>query len=338
MREAMNRRVVLARRPVGVPTLGDFAVVDAPVPAPDAGQVVVRTRYISVDPYMRGRLWERPWRGDPVGIGEVMIGEGVGEVIASRDARLPAGTAVRGRFGWQTHAAASADALDVIDPSAAPLSTALGILGMPGLTAYYGTRLVGRPRAGETFVVTGAAGAVGSAAGQIAKLDGCRVVGVCGGAAKCAHVVDDLGFDAAVDYRAGQLDEELARACPDGVDVIFENVGGEILEALLRRINLHARIALCGAISQYHTAEPALAPPHSRTLHRCRARMEGFLVNDFADHDAEALAALTRWVADGRLKYREDIVDGIENAPAAFVGLFHGQNVGKQLVRTRAAA
>ena len=218
---------------------------------------------------------------------------------------------------------------------AAPLSTALGVLGMPGLTAYYGLppwKSVS-PKAGETVVVTGAAGAVGSAVGQIAKIKGCHVVGICGTEAKCRHIVDDLGFDAAVNYRTDSLDDDLAAACPDGIDVIFENVGGEILEAMLRQINLHARIALCGAIAQYHTAEPPLVPPHSRTLHRRRARMQGFLVNDFADQDEEAMAALTEWVTSGQIVYRESIVDGLENAAAAFVGLFSGANTGKQLVR-----
>jgi len=246
---------------------------------------------------------------------------------------MPVGETVRGYFGWQQYAAPAPDELERIDRSEAPLSTALGVLGMPGLTAYYGLLEVGQPRAGETVVVTGAAGAVGSAVGQIARIKGCRVVGICGTEAKCRHIVADLGFDAAVNYRTDSLDDDLAAACPDGIDVIFENVGGEILEAMLRQINLHARIALCGAIAQYHTAEPPLVPPHSRTLHRRRARMQGFLVNDFADQDEEAMAALTAWVTSGQIVYRESIVDGLENAAAAFVGLFSGVNTGKQLVR-----
>ena len=330
-----NLRVVLARRPVGVPVVEDFALVESPMPEAGAGEAVIRTAYVSVDPYMRGRLWEQPHRGDAVAIGQVMIGEGVGEVVASNDSSLPLGETVRGYFGWQQYAAAATDELERIDRQAAPLSTSLGVLGMPGLTAYYGLLEVGQPRSGETVVVTGAAGAVGSAAGQIAKIQGCRVVGICGTEAKCQHIVNDLGFDAAVNYRTPTLDEDLAEACPDGIDVIFENVGGEILEAMLRQINLHARIALCGAIAQYHTAEPPLVPPHSRTLHRSRARMQGFLVNDFADQDDEAMAALSKWVGNGQIVYRESIVDGLENAPAAFVGLFSGVNTGKQLVRVR---
>ena len=336
MSSETNLQVVLARRPVGVPVVEDFAVVETPIPEPGVGEVVVHTEFVSVDPYMRGRLWEQPHRGDAVAIGQVMIGEGVGKVVASNDPALPVGETVRGQFGWQQFAAASADALERIDRQAAPLSTALGVLGMPGLTAYYGILEVGQPRAGETVVVTGAAGAVGSAAGQIAKIQGCRVVGICGTEAKCQHIVNDLGFDAAVNYRTKSLDDDLAEACPDGIDVIFENVGGEILEAMLRQINLHARIALCGAIAQYHTAEPPLVSPHSRTLHRRRARMQGFLVNDFADQDDKAMAALSEWVAKGQIVYRESIVDGLENAPAAFVGLFSGANTGKQLVRVRA--
>ena len=333
-----NLQVVLARRPVGVPGVEDFALEESPIPEARVGEAVVRTEYVSVDPYMRGRLWEQPHRGDPVAIGQVMIGEGVGEVVASGDPAMAVGETVRGYFGWQQYAVAATGDLEHIDRHAAPLSTALGVLGMPGLTAYYGLLEVGQPRAGETVVVTGAAGAVGSAVGQIAKIKGCRVVGICGTEAKCRHIVDDLGFDAAVNYRTESLDDDLAAACPDGIDVIFENVGGEILEAMLRQINLHARIALCGAIAQYHTAEPPLVPPHSRTLHRRRARMQGFLVNDFAEQDEEAMAALTEWVTSGRIVYRESIVDGLENAAAAFVGLFSGANTGKQLVRVRAGS
>lgn len=336
MRSETNLQVVLACRPMGVPVVEDFAVVETPIPEPGVGEAVVRTEFVSVDPYMRGRLWEQPHRGNAVAIGQVMIGEGVGEVVASNDSTLAVGETVRGQFGWQQYAAAPAKELERIDRHAAPLSTALGVLGMPGLTAYYGILDVGQPRAGETVVITGAAGAVGSAAGQIAKIQGCRVVGICGSDAKCQHIVNDLGFDAAVNYRTKSLDDDLAKACPDGIDVIFENVGGEILEAMLRQINLHARIALCGAIAQYHTAEPPLVPPHSRTLHRSRARMQGFLVNDFADQDDKAMAALSDWVAAGQIVYRESIVNGLENAPAAFVGLFSGANTGKQLVQVRA--
>ncbi len=328
-----NVQVVLARRPTGVPTVDDFDVVEAPIPRPSAGEVFVRTIYLSVDPYMRGRLWERPARGEAVGIGDVMIGEGVAEVVFSSDPRVREGEIVRGHFGWQKYAIASSDDVRVVDREAAPISTALGVLGMPGLTAYHGLLDVGQPRAGETVVVTGAAGAVGSLAGQIAKIQGCRVVGVCGTDAKCMYLLNEIGFDAAINYRSHPVDEALASACPDGIDVVFDNVGGEILEALLQQINPRARIALCGAISQYHTAEPDRVPPHSRLLHRRRARMEGFLVYDFAEREAEAMEQLTEWVTTKRLTYRESVTEGIEKAPAAFVGLFTGANLGKQLVR-----
>ena len=318
---------------MGVPAVDDFEVAEVPIPRPSAGEVFVRTIYVSVDPYMRSRLWEQPARGEAVEIGDVMIGEGVGEVVFSSEPRVREGEIVRGHFGWQKYAVASPDDLSVVDRNTAPMSTALGVLGMPGLTAYHGLLDVGHPRAGETVVVTAAAGAVGSFAGQIAKIRGCRVVGVCGSDAKCMYVINDLGFNAAINYRSQPLDDALASTCPDGIDVIFDNVGGHILEALLQQINLRARIALCGAISQYHTVEPDPVPPHSRALHRRRARMEGFLVYDFVDHEAEAMAALTDWVATKRLTYRESIAEGIENAPAAFVGLFTGANIGKQLVR-----
>ena len=238
-----NTQVVLARRPPGVPTVDDFEIVESPIPRPVAGEVFVRTIYVSVDPYMRGRLWEQPLRGEPIALGQVMIGAGVGEVVFSSDPRLREGEIVRGEFGWQKYAVTNLDALEIIDRQAAPLSTALGVLGMPGLTAYYGMLEVAQPRAGETAVVTAAAGAVGSAAGQIAKLQGCRVVGTCGSDEKCIYLVNELNFDAAINYRSQPLDTALESACPDGIDVIFDNVGGEALEAMLRRINLHARIA-----------------------------------------------------------------------------------------------
>lgn len=329
----MNRRVVLAARPVGVPKPSDFRLEEAPLPLPGDGECLVRVSYLSVDPYMRGRISGRKSYAASVEIGQTIVGAAVGRVIESKSEAFAAGDYVTGGMGWQEYASVPAADLRGVDPDAAPLSSYIGVLGMPGLTAYYGMLEVARPRAGDTVVVTGAAGAVGSAAGQIAKLQGCRVVGTCGSDAKCMYLVNELGFDAAINYRTQPLEDALDSACPDGIDVIFENVGGEVLEALLRRINIHARIALCGAISQYHSQELAPVPPHSRTIHSRRARMEGFLVNDFEDHDAEAMAALTEWVTTGQLTYRENIVAGIENAPAAFVGLFTGENIGKQLVR-----
>jgi len=333
MASAVNTQIVLKHRPDGMPRADNFDIVESPIPRPNAGEVFVRTIYLSVDPYMRGLLWERPPRGKPVHPGEVMIGEGVGEVVFSGDPRLREGAIVRGNFGWQKYAIAKPETVHRVDSDITPMSTALGVLGMPGLTGHHGIRQVARPLAGETVVVSGAAGAVGSVAGQIAKIDGCRVVGICGTDAKCAHLVRELGFDASINYRSQPIDSALESVCPSGIDAIFDNVGGDILEAMLRHINLHARIALCGAISQYHTLEPDLVLPHSRLLHRRRACMQGFLVHDYAEHATAAMTDLKNWVKTSRLIYRESITNGLEHTPAAFEGLFHGTNFGKQLIR-----
>ena len=316
-----------------MPTIDDFAIAEAPIPRPSAGEVFVRVIYLSVDPYMRRRLSARPVHGESVGIGDVMIGEGVGEIVFSGDPRAREGDIVRSHFGWQKYAVTRLDDLHTVERQEGPMSTALGVLGIPGLTAYHGLLDVGQPCSDETVVVTGAAGAVGSTVGQVAKINGCRAVGLCDTDAKCIHLINEMGFDAAVNYRSQPLDQALTSACPNGIDLIFDNIGGDLLEALLRHINIRARIALCGAISQYHTEDLDPVPPHSRVLQRRRARMEGFLVDDFADRHAEALAHLRGWVTGGRLAYRETITDGIENTPAAFIGLFTGTNIGKQLVR-----
>jgi len=334
MTSVKSREIHLRSRPHGLPTADNFALANVEVPAPSQpDQVLVRNRFISVDPYMRGRMRDTRSYTPPFGLDEPLTGGAVGEVVSSTSEAFAEGDFVLHMLGWREYALAEARHLTKVDPSLGPLQSYLGVLGMPGMTAYVGLLDIGEPQPGETVFVSGAAGAVGSEVCQIAKIKGCRVVGICGTEAKCRHIVDDLGFDAAVNYRTDSLDDDLAAACPDGIDVIFENVGGEILEAMLRQINLHARIALCGAIAQYHTAEPPLVPPHSRTLHRRRARMQGFLVNDFAEQDEEAMAALTEWVTSGQIVYRESIVDWLESAAAAFVGLFSGANTGKQLVR-----
>jgi len=327
-----NRQVRLESRPIGEPKPEDFQVAEAPIPAPGDGQVLSRTIYLSLDPYMRGRMNEGRSYAASVDLGQVMVGATVGEVVESRYAGLAQGDLVLGYDGWQEYAVSQGASLRKLDPRAAPISTGLGVLGMPGMTAYVGLLDIGRPKPGETVVVSAAAGAVGSAVGQIARIKGCRAVGIAGGPAKCDYVVKELGFDAAIDYRAGDLFTALKHACPNGIDVYFDNVGGDILKAVLRQINRGARIPLCGMISQYNATElppgPNLAP-----LLGNRALIQGFIISDHVDRMREFLRDCAEWVRTGRLKYREDIVDGLEHAPDAFIGLLRGKNLGKLIVR-----
>ncbi len=333
----INRKITLAARPVGFPKPTDFRLVEEPIPAVGPGQMLVRVRYLSVDPYMRGRMNDAPSYAPPVGLGEVMVGGAVGAVVESQHPEYPPGQIVTGNFGWQAFAVADGRDVMRVDPAIAPISTSLGVLGMPGLTAYFGLLDVGRPRPGETVVVSGAAGAVGSAVGQIARLNGCRVVGVAGSEEKVRHVVEELGFDAAFNYKTTQnYVAKLRELCPDGVDVYFDNVGGPLTDAVFLTMNLRARVAICGQISLYNAERPEMGPRLLGLLIQRRARVEGFLIFDFRDRYAEGLRQLSRWVRDGKLKYRETIVDGLENAPAAFMGLLRGENLGKQLVRVSA--
>jgi NADPH-dependent curcumin reductase CurA len=329
-----NRQIVLAARPEGMVKDSDFRLVEGPIPRPADGQVLVRVIWLSVDPYMRGRIGEGPSYAAPVPIGGVIVGGTVGEVIESRDPDLKQGDIVECYLGWQAYGVAPGRACRRLDPRAAPITTALGILGLTGLTAYHGLIEVGRPRAGETVFVSGAAGAVGSVAGQIARIAGCRVVGSAGGAAKVRHLTADLGFDAALDYKAeNDLLAGLRRVCPEGIDVYFDNVGGPMTDAVLQHINLHARVVICGQIAYYNERGKAVGPRNLFHLIIKRARIEGMLVRDFADKDEAARTRLARWLREGRIAYREDVVEGLENAPAAFRRLFTGENLGKQLVR-----
>ncbi|MBI2823586.1 MAG: NADP-dependent oxidoreductase [Planctomycetia bacterium] len=334
MTPAVNHRVVLAARPVGFPRESDFRIEEAPAQEPADGQFLVRVLYLSLDPYMRGRMSAVKSYAANVELGEVMVGGAVGRVVASRNERFAVGDAVVGHFGWQEYATSDGAGVEKIDESLAPISTAVGVLGMPGLTAYFGLLEIGRPRPGETVVVSAAAGAVGAVVGQIAKIKGCRVVGIAGSPEKVAYVRDQLGFDAAIDYRAApDMSQALAEACPRGVDVYFDNVGGETLDAVLRHINMRARIAICGMISEYNLEKPAVGPRPGWFLLVNRARMEGFLVFEFRDRYREGLAALAAWVREGHIKYKEDIVEGLAAAPRAFIGLMQGKNFGKLLVR-----
>lgn len=330
---ANNRRVVLAARPVGVPKESDFRLELAPVPEPASGECLVQVAYLSVDPYMRGRISGRKSYAAAVGIGEVIVGAAVGRVLKSRTPRFAEGEYVTGNMGWQEYATPQGDTLRRVDPGAAPLSANIGVLGMPGLTAYYGLLHVARVHAGETVCVSGAAGAVGSAVGQIARLKGCRAVGIAGGPKKCGWITGDLGFSAAIDYKGEDVGEALGKACPEGVDVYFDNVGGPVTDAVFPHLNVRSRVAVCGQISQYNAVDAPVGPRLLWHFIVKRIRAEGFLVFDFRKHDDEALARMAGWVTSGKLKYAETVAEGIESAAGAFIGMLGGANIGKQVVR-----
>jgi NADPH-dependent curcumin reductase CurA len=328
-----NRRVTLAARPVGEPTEADFALVEAPIPEAGAGEVVARTLWLSLDPYQRGRMNEGRSYARHVDLGEVMTAQAVGEVVESRSPRFKPGDVVMGPFGWQEFAAAPERHLRLVDESVAPISTALHVLGMTGLTAYFGLFGICRPIPGETVVVSAAAGAVGQIVGQLARLAGCRAVGIAGSPEKVDDLLTLYGYDTGIDYKQDDLREALRDACPDDVDAYFDNVGGDISAEVHRRLALHARIAICGQIAEYNQVPPHGGPRSVTFMISRRVRMEGFLVGDYAPLYGPALARLTRWLADGRLSYREDVVEGLENAPRAFLGLLRGENRGKLLVK-----
>jgi NADPH-dependent curcumin reductase CurA len=330
-----NVQIRLAARPQGLPKAEDFQRTEEDVPVPGPGEFVARTIYLSLDPAMRGWMTDRKSYIEPIRLGDVMRGQCVAEVMASEHPEFPVGALVSGTFGWQTWALSKGQGV-VRLPADTPPELFLGPLGMTGLTAYFGLLDIGAPKEGDTVVVSAAAGAVGSMVGQIARIKGCRVVGIAGGAEKCRHVVEDLGFDAAVDYKAADFFDQLKAACPKGIDVYFDNVGGTILDQCLRLINRGARIPICGAISQYNATDAVPGPANYLALLVQRARMEGFIVFDFHKRYHEALAELGAWVAAGRIQARFDMVDGLDNAPAALNRLFEGLNTGKLLVRVGA--
>jgi NADPH:quinone reductase len=328
----LNRRVTLASRPVGEPTESDFALEEAEVPEPGAGEVLVRVLWVSVDPYQRGRMSQVRSYARSLELGDVMTAQAVGEVVESHDQRFEPGELVVGQLGWQEFAVARGGALRRVPAELEPPSLALGVVGTTGFTAYFGLLDVGQPRPGDTVVVSGAAGAVGSVVGQIAKLTGCRTVGIAGGPEKCADLREVYGYDVAIDYKGDDLRAALKDACPDGVDVYFDNVGGGTTEAVIPRLNVGARLVVCGQISQYNLErrEPG---PVLGFLIVFRARMEGFLVSDYAHRFAEAAPRLGRWVAEGEIRWREHVTEGLENAPRAFIGMLRGENRGKALVK-----
>lgn len=330
---AVNAQWRLAARPVGLPKPSDWDYVEEPAPDPGDGQLRVKLEYVSLDPAMRGWMNEARSYVPPVGIGEVMRAGGIGRVVESRHPDHAVDDLVSGMFGVQRYAVADGRGVRAVDTSLAPAPVHLGALGMTGLTAYFGLLDVGRPEPGQTVVVSGAAGAVGSVAGQIARIKGCRTIGIAGGPDKCAWLIDDLGFDAAIDYKAGDLRAELRRSAPDGVDVYFDNVGGDTLDEVLRRLARGARVVICGAISQYNVEQAPRGPANYMQLLVERASMSGFLVFDFASRYDEATAQLAEWLGAGQLRSREDVVRGsLDQFPEVFLRLFRGENTGKLIL------
>ncbi len=337
MAETKSRQIILASRPVGEPKDENFKLVESTLPQPAKDEVHLRTLYLSLDPYMRGRMSATKSYAEPVAINGVMEGGTVSEVVQSQYSDLAIGDIVLGYTGWQSQAITPGATLIKIDPNLAPVSTALGVLGMPGMTAYTGLLNIGQPQAGETVVVAAASGAVGAIVGQIAKIKGCRVVGIAGGKRKCDYVVKELGFDDCIDHKEANLPELLATSCPKGIDVYFENVGGAVFEAVFPLLNPFARIPVCGLISAYNetTLEGGAIPLPilMRAILTKRLTFRGFIVSDFSSQRQEFLQAVSGWIKEGRIKYLEDIVEGLENAPKAFQGLLKGENFGKLIVR-----
>jgi NADPH-dependent curcumin reductase CurA len=330
------KRIVLAARPTGEPKPSDFRIEEFAVPTPGAGEVLLRTIWLSLDPYMRGRMNDGPSYAAPVPVGGVMEAGTVCEVAASNNPNFATGDIVLARAGWQTHAISDGKGLAKVDPKRAPISTALGVLGMPGMTAYTGLLDIGKPQAGETVVVAGASGAVGSAVGQIAKIKGARVVGIAGGKDKCDYVKNELGFDECLDHRETDLAAKLKFACPKGIDVYFENVGGAVFEAVFPLLNAFARVPVCGLIAHYNDSEarpPKWAAAMMFAILTKRLTFRGFIVSDFASRHGDFLRDMSGWVGEGKVKYKEFVTEGLESAPGAFMGLLKGANFGKQLVR-----
>jgi NADPH-dependent curcumin reductase len=332
-----NRRIVLASRPEGEPGPEHFRLERGPVPEPGPGEALLRTLFLSLDPYMRGRMSAAKSYAKSVEIDETMVGGTVSEVVRSNDPSLEPGDTVLSYVGWQDYGVAKASTLRKLDAGQAPASTALGVLGMPGMTAYTGLRTIGQPKAGDTVVVAAASGPVGSLVGQIAKIDGARAVGIAGGPDKCRYLTEELGFDAAVDHRGPDLPQRLAEACPRGIDVYFENVGGAVFDAVLPLLNDFARIPVCGLVANYNLTAPPPGPDRSAMLMRNvltkRLAIRGFIVWDFADQEPAFLRDVGGWLRDGRIRYREDVVEGLERAPEAFMGLLKGRNFGKLIVK-----
>ena len=332
MSDSMNQQILLKSYPAGAPQESDFTLVETAIPEPGDGEVLNRTIYLSLDPYMRGRMSDRASYATPAELGKVMMGSTVSQVVKSKHPQFSEGEFVVGYDGWQAYGISQGASLRKLDPKQVPISYALGITGMPGMTAYFSLLDIGKPKAGETVVVSAASGAAGSVVGQLAKIKGCRAVGVVGSDEKCDYVVNELGFDACINRKTQDLNLALKAACPDGIDIYVDHTAGPILEAVLQQINLGARIPLVGLISQYN-AEKLPPGPNLMPLLVKRALIKGFLVSDYQDRHAEFIDDVSQWLQAGKLKYKEDIVKGLEAAPNNFMGLFQGQNFGKLIVQ-----
>lgn len=331
--EAVNRQIILVSRPKGMPDTNNFRLQTGTIPKPGEGEVLVRSLYLTVDPYMRGRMNDGPSYIAPFELNRPPSGGVVGTVIESKSSKFKKGDTVLGFLDWADYSVGKATELQKVDPNLAPISTSLGVLGMPGMTAYFGLLDIGKPQPGETVVISGAAGAVGSLVGQIAKIKGCRVVGIAGSDEKVDYLVKELHFDAAVNYKKPNFAESLKRSCPKGVDVYFDNVGGDITDQVFRLLNRHSRIVLCGQISMYNLDKPDIGPRNAWILLTKSALLKGFIVDEYEKQFHEGIVQIARWLKDGKIKYHESVVEGLENTPKAFLGLFKGENIGKQLVK-----
>ena len=329
-----NRRFVLAAKPAGLPKESDFRIEEAPIPEIKDGEALFRTEYLSVDPYMRGRISGVKTYADPVLVGELMVGSAVGRVVRSRNPQFAEGDWAAGFWGWQEYAVSDGRGLNKLDPKLAPPSASLGILGMPGMTAYFGFLDLCKPKAGETVLVSGAAGAVGSAVGQIAKIQGCRVIGIAGTDDKIRYITTELGFDGGFNYKTSQnYSRSLRELCPEGIDCYFDNVGGAITDAAFFQINNFGRVAVCGQIAHYNAEAPEPGPRLLSQILIRQLRVEGFIVTRFANRFAEGFRQMAQWLSEGKLKYSEEIVEGFENTPKAFIAMLQGANTGKMLVK-----
>ena len=333
MSNESNRKITLKSRPDGYPKPSDFELIEESIPQPGEGEVLVESIWLSLDPYMRGRMREGGTFAASVGLGDVMVGSAVCRIVESRTPAYEVGEIVDVELGWQEYGVLAGQNLRRVDPSMGPLSTALGILGMTGMTAYFGFLEVCQPRPGDTVVVSAASGAVGQVVGQIARIMGCYVVGTAGSQEKIDYIVDELGFDVGINYKMDNVPEALAEACPLGIDVYFDNVGGPMTDAVMENLADFARVAICGQLSQYNLSKPELGPRNIRNLNIHQARMEGFLNYSFANRFEVGRRHISQWIREGKMKYREDVTEGIENAPSAFIGMLRGENFGKTLVK-----
>lgn len=337
MNTLTNRRIVLAARPQGAPQSSDFSMISEPIPDLGEGEIISRTIYLSLDPYMRGRMNEGKSYAAPVEIGETMCGGTVSQVLKSNNPEFAKDDYILTYDGWQEYAVSDGKGARKLDPTQAPISTAVGVLGMPGMTAYMGLLEIGQPQSGETVVVAAATGAVGSNVGQIARLKGCRVVGIAGSREKCEFALNELGFDACINYKDAGFRDSLKTACPEGIDVYFENVGGMVFEAIIPLLNFQSRIPVCGLIAHYNDTElpsgPNVLPKLMRMVLTQRVTIQGFIVSDFSNKQGAFLRDMSKWIADGKIKYKEDIVEGLDNAVGAFQGLLEGNNFGKLLIQ-----